>query len=128
MGEQVAETVGGLIEGQRNQFNSVVSVKGITFEREAQFAMQILQDPDSYIHKVAMANKSSLVAAINNVAAIGISLNPASKLAYLVPRKGAICYRLEFFPYFCFISRVNNLRDTAKTLSYTFLKFIHQGH
>lgn len=92
----VIETVSSLIESQRNQFNSVVSVKNINFDREAQFAMQILGDPESYINKVAMTNKASIVAAINNVAAIGISLNPASKLAYLVPRKGAICLDISY--------------------------------
>jgi len=92
---EVVETLGMLVESQRQPFNRVVSVKGIEFDREAQFALQILGSND-YIRKIAMSNKTSLFAAINNVAAIGISLNPASKLAYLVPRKGAICLDISY--------------------------------
>ena len=41
-------------------------------------------------------NQTSTQNAIINVAAIGISLNPAQKLAYLVPRKGAICLDISY--------------------------------
>ncbi|TNP50108.1 recombinase RecT, partial [Escherichia coli] len=34
--------------------------------------------------------------AIINVAAIGITLNPASKLAYLVPRDGMVCLDISY--------------------------------
>ena len=74
-----------IIESQRNQFMAVAS-KDINFDREAQFATQVIESND-YLYKVAMQNKPSIIAAVNNVAAIGISLNPAQKLAYLVPRK-----------------------------------------
>ncbi|MGL5392904.1 MAG: recombinase RecT, partial [Shewanella sp.] len=40
--------------------------------------------------KVAMGNPNSAQNAIINVAAIGITLNPAAKLAYLVPRDGGV--------------------------------------
>jgi recombination protein RecT len=83
-----------LVESQRKQFETV-AVGGIEFDREAQFAMQILSGSD-YLTGMALSNKSSLIAAVNNVAAIGISLNPASKLAYLVPRKGKICLDISY--------------------------------
>jgi recombination protein RecT len=75
-----------LIDAQRDTFEKVVSDKAIEFEREKGFAVQIITAND-YLLKVAMQNKESLKNAVTNVAAIGISLNPASKLAYLVPRK-----------------------------------------
>lgn len=84
-----------VVESTRSQFCAVVSVPGIEFDREAQFAMQILAGND-YLAKVAMGNKASLQAAVANVAAIGISLNPASKLAYLVPRKGKVCLDISY--------------------------------
>lgn len=84
-----------LVESQRDQFIRVAVDKSIEFDREAGFAVQILSNSE-YIGKIARANRESLYAAINNVAAIGISLNPASKLAYLVPRKGAICLDLSY--------------------------------
>jgi recombination protein RecT len=84
-----------LVESQRQQFVAVAVDKSIEFDREAQFAVQILQAND-YLRNIALANRESLYSAINNVAAIGISLNPASKLAYLVPRKKAVCLDISY--------------------------------
>lgn len=84
-----------IVEGQRQQFVSVLADKAIEFDREAQFATQIISAND-YLLKIALNNQDSLRAAVNNVAAIGISLNPASKLAYLVPRKGAVCLDISY--------------------------------
>ena len=84
-----------LIESQRQQFLAVVCDKSIVFDREAEFAMQILKAND-YLRNIALAIPESLQAAITNVAAIGISLNPASKLAYLVPRKKAVCLDISY--------------------------------
>lgn len=84
-----------VVEAQRDQFERVVSDKAIEFDREAGFALQIL-GANSYLAKVGMNNRTSLQNAVVNVAAIGISLNPASKLAYLVPRKNAICLDISY--------------------------------
>jgi recombination protein RecT len=84
-----------LINAERDRFSKVCADNAIEFEREANFAMQILNNSE-YLMSMAMRNKPSLQAAILNVAAIGISLNPASKLAYLVPRKGAICLDISY--------------------------------
>lgn len=86
--QQVApiQEMNGLILSQEGVFNSVNSAPNdITFYREAEFATQLLQAND-FLLKTAISNRDSLVNAIKNVAAIGISLNPAQKLAYLVPR------------------------------------------
>ena len=84
-----------IIHGQRQQFMAVLSDPGIDFEREAAFALQVV-GANQYIAKVAMNNQDSLRNAITNVAAIGISLNPASKLAYLVPRDNKICMDISY--------------------------------
>lgn len=84
-----------VVEAQRQQFQTVAVDKSMDFDREAGFAMQILKASD-YLWKVAQQNPASLQAAVTNVAAIGVSLNPASKLAYLVPRKGAICLDISY--------------------------------
>lgn len=55
------------------------------FEAESGYAYQLLQNND-YLMKVAEQNPISLAQAIKNVAAIGLSLNPAKKQAYLIPR------------------------------------------
>lgn len=79
----------------RDAFQSVLTDRSINFEREAGFAIQILQNND-YTLKAAYENRQALVDAVTNVAAIGISLNPARKQAYLVPRKGKICLDISY--------------------------------
>ena len=58
----------------------------LNFAKECEFALQILSKND-YLLGIAKTNPFSLKSAISNVAAIGISLNPALAYAYLVPRK-----------------------------------------
>lgn len=62
-----------------------VAPPAISYEAEKGFAMQLLTN-NSYLMSVAKANPTSLAQAITNVAAIGLSLNPAEKQAYLIPR------------------------------------------
>lgn len=76
-------------------FNSVLSDKSIKFERECEFAIQIISGND-YLMKVALNNRQSVQNAVTNLAAIGLSLNPAKKLAYLVPRKKAVCLDVSY--------------------------------
>lgn len=59
--------------------------QNMKWEGELGFAMQILKNND-YLMGVAKTAPESLQYAITNVAAIGLSLNPAEKQAYLIPR------------------------------------------
>jgi recombination protein RecT len=79
----------------RDAFCSVLSEPGLNFEREAGFAVQTIQAND-YMLKIAMGNRQSVVNAVTNIAAIGISLNPAKKQAYLVPRDGKVCLDISY--------------------------------
>lgn len=72
-----------------NRFNAVNAYK-LNFKREASFALQLLGN-NSFLLGIASENPASLENAISNLAAIGISLNPATKEAYLVPRSRAVC-------------------------------------
>lgn len=65
--------------------------KWMNYEAEYGFAVQHLKAND-YLRKIAEQDANSLLAAMSNVAACGLSLNPAEKTAYLVPRKGKICF------------------------------------
>lgn len=67
----------------------------LKFESECLFARQQLVKND-YTMKAAEKNMGSLKSAILNVAAIGISLNPALAHAYLVPRNNAICLDISY--------------------------------
>lgn len=83
------------IYGVRTNFEAVLSDPGMSFEREAGFAIQQLSR-NEYAMKIAMDNRQSVVDAVVNIAAIGISLNPAKKQAYLVPRDGRICLDISY--------------------------------
>lgn len=87
--------VTGAIQEARDDFSRVLVDRTISFEREAGFAIQQLQKND-YTLRVAGQNKQSVINAVTNVAAIGISLNPARKQAYLVPRDNQICLDISY--------------------------------
>jgi phage RecT family recombinase len=59
--------------------------KHIRFENEKGYAIQLLQN-NSHLMQVAQENPHSLLQAITNIAAIGLSLNPAKRQAYLITR------------------------------------------
>ncbi|WP_445394244.1 recombinase RecT [Stenotrophomonas maltophilia] len=88
-------TIEDSVYGTKDSFASVLTDRSINFEREAEFALQTLYSND-YAMKIAMQNRSSVIAAVVNIAAIGISLNPAKKQAYLVPRDGKICLDISY--------------------------------
>lgn len=73
------------VQSQKDFFAPAVVDDAVKWEKESQFAIQLFQAND-YLAKAALSNQSSAQNAIINVAAIGISLNPALKHAYLVPR------------------------------------------
>lgn len=84
-----------VIYGIEQRFTQVLSDQSVRFQREAEFALQILY-ANNYLLDIARANPDSVRDAVTNLAAIGITLNPARKLAYLVPRKGRICLDISY--------------------------------
>lgn len=88
-------TISNDIYGVRADFESVSVDRSINFEREAGFAVQIL-GANEYALGVAMNNRQSVIDAVTNISAIGISLNPAKKQAYLVPRDRKICLDISY--------------------------------
>lgn len=93
--------ISGDILSTKTEFQRVLSDQSISFDREAEFAMQIIEG-NSYMLSTAMKNRQSVINAVKNIAAIGISLNPAKKQAYLVPRRPkvgadtAICLDISY--------------------------------
>ncbi len=83
------------VNQQEQFFTPVVADESINWGKESQFAIQAFQKND-YLAKIATSNPISAQNAIINVAAIGITLNPASKLAYLVPRDGGVCLDISY--------------------------------
>lgn len=89
------QTITDDIYGTRETFTAVLTDSSMNFEREAGYAVQVLS-ASSYAISLAIKNRQSVVNAITNVAAIGISLNPAKKQAYLVPRDNKICLDISY--------------------------------
>lgn len=83
------------VKQQEPLFSSALTDQGVTWAKESQFAVQLFQRNEN-LTKTAIANPASAQNAIINVAAIGITLNPASKLAYLVPRDGMVCLDISY--------------------------------
>lgn len=79
----------------RDAFLAVQSEPSLNFDREASFAIQVLEG-NSYALKVALQNRQAVIDAVTNIASIGLSLNPAKKQAYFVPRKGKICLDISY--------------------------------
>ncbi|MDU4001399.1 recombinase RecT [Pluralibacter gergoviae] len=83
------------VQQQEPLFCGALTDQSVTWAKESQFAIQCFQRNDA-LAKAALGNPVSAQNAIINVAAIGITLNPASKLAYLVPRDGMICLDISY--------------------------------
>lgn len=83
------------VKKQEPMFCGALTDNSVTWAKESQFAIQLFQKND-YLAKTAISNPASAQNAIINVAAIGITLNPASKLAYLVPRDGMVCLDISY--------------------------------
>jgi recombination protein RecT len=84
---QVANII-EMLPALKDKFNTQNSFN-LKFESECLFAKQLIQKSD-FTLKTAQNNTNSVRSAVLNVAAVGISLNPALAHAYLVPRDGAI--------------------------------------
>lgn len=88
-------TIEQYVYGAETNFQNMLVDRSLNFEREAGFAIQVLTASD-YIMNLAVKDRQSVVNAVTNIAAIGISLNPAKKQAYLVPRKGKVCLDISY--------------------------------
>ena len=83
------------VKQQEGMFLERVCDDKVKFATESQFAIQAFQG-NKFLADTARKNMASLQNAIINVASIGISLNPANKHAYLVPRDGKICLDISY--------------------------------
>ena len=114
------------IYGARNTFASVLTDPALNFEREAGFAMQTFHGND-YAAKIAISNRQSVVNAVTNIAAIGISLNPAKRQAYLVPRDGRICLDISYMGLMDLAMATGSIRWAQAELVYAADSFALNG-
>jgi len=89
-------TIESNIMGVIEQAGKLASIHdSIAIDAEQNYAIQILYKNKMAI-ETAQKNPVSVQNAILNLSSIGISLNPALKHAYLVPRDGAICLDISY--------------------------------
>ncbi len=119
-------TITNEIYAIRGSFNDVVVDRSINFEREAGFAIQAISKSD-YSLSVAVKNPQSVRDAVTNIAAIGISLNPAKKQAYLVPRKNAICLDISYMGLIDLAIQSGSIRWAQAELVYSGDQFARDG-
>lgn len=80
-------------------FNQLATIhNAVHYKREASFALQALNN-NSYLMQMAFADQDAFKRAIINVAAVGLSLNPVQRLAYLVPRDGKVQLDIGYLGY-----------------------------
>ncbi|WP_413616444.1 recombinase RecT [Halomonas cupida] len=120
------QTIAQDIYNTRDSFAAVLSEPGLNFEREAGFAVQAIQTSD-YMLETAMGNRQSVVDAVTNIAAIGISLNPAKKQAYLVPRKKKVCLDISYIGLMDLAMATGTIRWAQAELVYAADRFELNG-
>ncbi len=67
----------------------------VAYEKESIFAMQAIVKNNRLL-QVAMENPTSVRNAVINIAAVGLSLNPSTRMAYLVPRDKEVCLDISY--------------------------------
>jgi recombination protein RecT len=113
------------VYSSRERFDAIAA-PSVSFEREAGFAIQLLTASD-YAMKIATENRQSVINAVTNIAAIGISLNPAKKQAYLVPRDGKICLDISYMGLLDIAIQSGSIRWGQAELVYANDRFELQG-
>jgi len=114
------------IASAKDKFNSINTHKLVNYDKEAMFAMQIVQNND-YLMKIANENPQSLRDAVINVSSIGLSLNPAEKLAYIVPRKGKACLDVSYIGFIKLATDTGSIMWARAELVYENDEFIYRG-
>jgi recombination protein RecT len=117
-----------LVYAQEDQFNQLASTYNamIKFKTEAHFAMQAMQK-NEFLMTTAIRNPQSLKNAILNVASIGLSLNPAERQAYLVPRDGQVCLDVGYIGFADLATQSGSVKWVAAKLVHKNDEYVFQG-
>lgn len=122
------QQVSALINAQEDQFNQLSSQYNamIKFKTEAHFAMQAMQKSE-FLMTTAIRNPQSLKNAVLNVASIGLSLNPAERQAYLVPREGQVCLDVGYIGFVDLATQSGSVKWVAAKLVHKNDEYMFQG-
>ena len=95
MSNQLLSAANSAIAQAERKFVDMAKRTGMDYAAESLFAFQACEK-NSYLARVAANNPISMRMSLVNVAAVGLSLNPATSLAYLVPRDGQVILDISY--------------------------------
>ncbi len=107
------------IDGAKDRFLGMKEAAELDWQAESLFALQACSK-NEYAMKTAINNPLSLKMAMANVAAIGLTLNPARGLAYLVPRDNKIILDISY-------RGLIQLAVQAGTIKWAKAEIVHQN-
>ncbi len=109
------------------RFNAIaIGEDALSYQSEALFSMQVVSKNDKLL-EAAMANPNSLKNAVINIASIGLSLNPATKMAYLIPRDNAVCLDISYMGLIKLATDTGSIRWAKAEIVHQNDKFSYRG-
>lgn len=90
-----AEILLAALEPLRAEWPNLLTHAKLSFDAEREWVLQACTKND-YAARTALNNVDAVCNALRNVAAVGVSLDPARKLAYVLPRDNAMVYDLSY--------------------------------
>lgn len=117
-----------IIAKQEEKFMELVRVANtdVVFKQEMLYASQAMMNND-YLCKTALNNPLSLRNAFSQVAACGLTLNPARGFCYLVPREGQVILDVSYKGVIKTAVNDGAIRDCIVELVYSNDKFVYKG-
>lgn len=126
MSNQLAVIESNVMQVTEAATNLVTNHNAVSIAAEQNYAIQQLYKNDMAI-KTAHANPVSVQNAILNLSSIGISLNPALKHAYLVPRDGAICLDVSYMGLMHLAQEIGSIQWGQARIVYADDTYENQG-
>lgn len=121
----------GWVKGVEPECLQLASVhNAVSIPAEMNYAIQLLT-ANNFSASIAVQNPTSVQNALRNASAIGISLNPANKHAYLVPRKAqngmAICLDISYMGLMHLAQSTGSIEWGQAKLVYQADTYVNQG-
>ena len=117
-------TVYSLIDQQEGLFRE--AGKDLDWSKERLYAGQLLS-ASPFATGLALKNPVSVTNAMTNLSSIGLSLNPATKYAYLVPRDNKICLDISYMGLIKIATDSGAIRWAKAEAVYANDNFIYKG-
>lgn len=108
------------------QFELAAKSTGMDWRTEVVFAMQSMAN-NPFLADTARKNPLSLRLAMVNVAAVGVSLNPAQALAFLIPRDGKVVLDISYRGLLKLATDTGSIVWAKSELVYERDSFVYKG-